>query len=263
MFAELFSHFTAGPSRSVREMGYLAEVSGIRGRYRRCKTFWEPHLEQSRATILRGMEGGTQRRKAIILGAGLLHDVPLAELSATFREVVLVDLVFPLTSRWETKKYANVSRVSADVTESIDAIYGVAADPRQPLPVAEPRLFVDDPEVDFSVSLNLLSQLPCMPMAYIKKTAPRPKEEVEEFARKMIRAHLDYLNRLPGRVTLITDFERLKFNLMRQVVERRDLFFGLRLPKWGTEWEWQLAPCPEADPQHHYFRRVVGIADWK
>ena len=83
MFAELFSHFTAGPSRSVREMGYLAEVSGIRGRYRRCKAFWEPHLEQSRVTILRGMEGCKQRRKAIILGAGLLHDVPLAELTAT------------------------------------------------------------------------------------------------------------------------------------------------------------------------------------
>jgi hypothetical protein len=41
------------------------------------------------------------------------------------------------------------------------------------------------------------------------------------------------------------------------------LLFGLKLPKQGEEWEWKLAPCPEADSRHHYYRRVVGIESWK
>ena len=86
---------------------------------------------------------------------------------------------------------------------------------------------------------------------------------IDEYGRDLIRAHLGYLLRLPGKVTLVTDFERLKINLMGQVVERRDLFLGVPRPTHGEEWEWRLAPCPEADRSHHYYRRVIGIADWK
>lgn len=197
------------------------------------------------------------------MGAGLLHDVPLAELAGQFREVILIDIVHPLASRWRTRRFGNVHRYTADITNTVNAAYRVAWDADQPLPLSRPTFFLDDPEVDFSVSVNLLSQLPCMPMAYLQRQRAHSTAKIEDFARQLIQAHMDYLSALPGRVALITDVERLKYTAMNQVVERRDLFFGLKLPKWGEEWEWQLAPCPEADPHHHYYRRVVGIADWK
>ena len=75
--------------------------------------------------------------------------------------------------------------------------------------------------------------------------------------------HLAYLDRVPGRVALVTDVERLKITRAGAVVERRDLFFGVPWPARGEEWEWKLAPCPEADPAHHYYRQVVGVPDWK
>ena len=102
-----------------------------------------------------------------------------------------------------------------------------------------------------------------MDKAHTDLIAAIAREKIEEYARDLIRAHLAYLDRLPGRAALVTDFERLKITRHDAVVERRDLFFGVKLPKWGEEWEWRLAPCPEADPNHHYYRRVVGIPDWK
>lgn len=244
-------------------MGYPVEVAGIRGRYRRCRAQWADHLARSRAVILRGAERATSRRKAVVLGAGLLHDIPLAELSGMFREVILVDLIHPLASRWATRRWRNVRRVSADVTDTLAAAYRVAWDADRPLPKAEPTLFLDDPEVDFTASVNLLSQLPAMPMGYLQRQHVHFREKIDEYARDLIRSHIAYLNRVPGKVALVTDFERHKITLLGQVVERRDLFFGVQLPKWGEEWEWRLAPCPEADRSHHFYRRVVGIPDWK
>jgi hypothetical protein len=244
-------------------MGYLPEVRGIQRRYRRVREQWAEHIERSRSVILRGAEGAEQRRKAIILGGGLLYDVPLAELAGIFREVILVDLVHPWSTRHATRHLRNVRRVAADITGTIAAAYRVAWDAHLSLPKSQPTLFLDDPEADFTASVNLLSQLPCMPMAYLTREGAHSPEKIDEYARDLIRAHIAYLDRLPGRVALVTDFERLKITPLGKVVEVRDLFFGVRLPKWGEEWEWKLAPCPEADAQHHYYRRVVGIPDWK
>src|SRR5262245_4266380 len=150
-------------------MGFPAEISGIQGRYRRCKEHWAEHIERSRSIILRGAERAERLRKAIILGGGLLHDMPLDELSAMFREVVLVDLIHPFSSRWATRKLTNVKRVEADITGTIARAYAVAWDGDEPLPRSDPTLYLDDPEVDFTASVNLLSQLPCMPVAYLER----------------------------------------------------------------------------------------------
>lgn len=250
-------------SRAVKALGFPAEVAGIQGRYQRCREHWANHIERTRAVVLQGAKRAEQRRKAVILGAGLLHDIPLDDLSAMFREVVLVDLIHPFAGRWATRKLPNVKRVEADITGTIARAYAVAWDADEPLPRCEPTLYLADRELDFTASVNLLSQLPCMPVVYLEKQHVHRQEKIDEYARDLIRSHLAYLDRLPGRVTLVTDFERLKINMMGQVVERRDLFFGVPWPTRGEEWEWKLAPCPEADKTHHYYRRVIGIADWK
>jgi hypothetical protein len=263
MLREIFEYFLTPCPRSVKAMGFLYEASGIQGRYRRCRDYWAEHIAKTRATILNGVERCNKHRKAVILGAGLLHDIPLDELSAKFREVILVDVVHPLASRWRTRRYRNVRRVSSDITNTIDAAYRVAWDADQLLPHSEPTLFLDDDEVDFTASVNLLSQLPCMPMSYLTRQHTHSDQAIDDFARDLIRAHIKYLDRLPGAVTLVTDIERLKYDLMHRIVEIRDLLFGEKLRKSGAEWEWKLAPAPEADRKYSYFRRVVGIANWK
>jgi hypothetical protein len=244
-------------------MGYLREASGIRRRYRRCRAHWQSHIDRCRAVIHQAMSRCDQRRKVVILGAGLLHDVPLDELAGAFREVILVDIVHPFFSRRQTRRLPNVKRVTADITNTVRDLYWAADDPDIPLPRSRSDLFLDDPEIDLAVSLNLLSQLPCMPITYLTRFRAHPPQAAADYARDVIQTHLHYLGRFPGRVALITDIERIKIDLGNRVVERKDLLFGLSLPKPGEEWEWRLAPCPEADSRHHFFRRVVGIADWK
>lgn len=244
-------------------MGFIQEISGIQGRYRRVKDAWASHVDHCLQTIRQGMALTPQRRKAVILGAGLMHDVPIAELCQQFREVILVDIFHPFSSRWKTRKFANLRRVSADITNTVDQAYRVAWDHDEPLPASKPDLFLNDPELDFTASVNLLSQLPCMPMTYLQYQRVHSTEKVLDYVRNLLSTHMAYLRQLPGVVTLITDIERLKYNLMNQLVERKDLFFGIPPPTGGTEWEWRLAPCPEADERHHFYRRVIGIPDWK
>src|SRR4051794_1867981 len=92
----------------VRRMGYLGELLGIKARYARCRAAWEPHLQNTRTIITRAAAKCAQRRKAVVLGSGLLLDVPLAELAGAFREVILVDVVHPLEVRWQRSRFPNV-----------------------------------------------------------------------------------------------------------------------------------------------------------
>ena len=98
--------------RHLREMGYLRELLGIRRRARRWRSAWEPHCERSRALIRAAMTRCPRRRKAVVLGSGWLHDVPLDELCAGFAEVVLVDLIHPLQTRWRTRRPVPVTSIS-------------------------------------------------------------------------------------------------------------------------------------------------------
>lgn len=263
MLAQLVEYWLTPSSKATRAMGYVPEVIGIRARYARCAAYWEEHLKRTREVILQGAARAQKRRKAVILGGGLFHDVPISELSQMFEKVVLVDIVHSFVSRWKTRRYPNVHRLTADVTNTVEALYRVAHREDQPLPVSEPTLMLDDPELDFTASVNLLSQLPCMPESYLKKQRAHSPEAIRAFSAQLIEAHLKYLSQLPGAVALITDIMRLKIDTLGRVVERRDLLYSHVLGKFGSEWDWRLAPIPEVDRNYHYFRRVVGIPDWK
>jgi len=192
------------------------------------------------------------------MGAGLLHDVPLDELASGFEEVVLVDIVHPWLRPRATRR-PNILRVTADVTNTVAELYRVSDEPDLPLPLSKPTLMLDDDRVDLVVSLNLLSQLPCMPLAYLTGIGAHSLAKRDEYARDVIAAHLDYLARFRCQTLLITDIERLKIDMMNRVVERKDLLFGLTLPRIDDEWQWRLAPCPEVDSRHHYDRRVIAV----
>jgi hypothetical protein len=247
-------------SRAARAMGYLREAMGIRSRHSRCRRAWQPHLEKTRSFLLGAMETCRSRRKAVILGSGPLYDVPVEELAAGFREVLLVDLVHPLSARWRRRRLRNVRSITADVTGTIDAVYRAAGRPESPLPAAKPTLFLDDPEVDFVASVNLLSQLPFIPSEYLGEMG-YPAQQVDAFAAQLIRSHLGYLEQFAATTVLITDVEALTLDPNGRVIERSDLLYGVALPYRGESWIWQLAPSPESHPVFSYARRVIGVLD--
>jgi hypothetical protein len=259
---ELLEYLTTPCSWTARKLGYLNGQLGIKVRHRQCRRAWKGHLERTKQVIRRAVLDCRQRRKAVVLGSGLLLDVPLADLAASFDQVILVDVVHPLSVYLTTLRYRNVKLVRADVTETSVELAEAAKDPRQPLPHAEPQLFCDDPLVDYVVSVNLLSQLPYVPAYYLEKKS-RPEAEVDAYARDLIESHLDYLRRLPGVVTLITDVEKLKVNRAGEVVERFDILYGASLPERTEEWTWEHVPLNHLSPEFAYHRRVCVVQNLK
>jgi hypothetical protein len=260
MLAELFHNLVTPCPRYARAMGYLHEQVSIRARHDRCRRAWQPHLERTKDVIRAAVRQCPRRRKAVVFGSGLLYDVPLGELAAVFAQVVLVDVVHPLGAGW---RVANVSALAADVTGCAEAVYRLAHRGGEPLPRVAPQAFCDDAGVDLVASVNLLSQLAYVPCKYLAEAAVYPAEEIAAFGRDLVRAHIDYLKRLPGVVALVCDLERLTADGSGALVERQSALRGVRLPWSGEEWTWDLAPRPEASPVHSYRRRVVGIPNVK
>ncbi len=256
LLLDLLEYAATPCSWRVRSMGFLSSSLQVQARYRRCRRAWESHLVRTRRVILEAAACAPSRRKAVILGAGLLHDIPLRELSAMFREVVLVDIVFPWSSRLAARRFPNVRCLPADVTETIHAL-----DPAQPLPRSEPTLFLDDAALDFTVSVNLLSQLPVIPLRRIGES--HGEAERAGWARQLQQAHLGYLRRLPGHTALITDTTGLHRDLAGAVVHEWDNLHGLVLPPPSETWEWALAPAPEAFPDVDHLVRIAAYLDWK
>jgi hypothetical protein len=232
----------------------VRESRGIEARYRRVATAWANHVEACQTHILYAASKCSQKRVAVVIGAGLIHDLPLDTLAKIFERVKLVDVCFPPRTRRISRRLCNVELVECDVTQTVEALYKLPR-PELPLEVPQPTLFQDE-EIDLTVSLNVLSQLPCMPLDFLRAWG-YPKAWLQAYAAGVIQNHLAWLSQLPGEKLLITDTERIKLNLLNQEVERIDLLFGNVTPPVYATWTWQLAPCPEADPKHHFYRKVI------
>ena len=258
----LFSH-TSLPADFVRELEFDQASLDVEARYKRCATHWEPHLQRTRAVILRAAGMARSRRKAVVFGAGLLHDIPLAELSELFEEVVLVDVVHSRSCQMRAALFTNVRCVQADVTGTASHLVE-ARKTRAPLQRIEPNLFAEDAGVDFTVSVNLLSQLGCAPAAFLAAT--HPPHEIRAFQRHLVESHLQYLRRCAGHTALITDvaWSSMPVNQSGAApTKRREVLHQVPLPEPAESWDWRIAPAPESDPHHDLVAHVAAYPDWK
>jgi hypothetical protein len=251
------------PADFVRELEFDKASLDVESRYKRCATHWEEHLKRTRAVILRAALLARVRRKAVLLGAGLLHDIPLAELSEMFGEVVLVDVVHSRSCQLRASMFTNVRCLQADVTGTASHLVQVRKN-GGPLQRIEPVLFRDDPHVDLTVSVNLLSQLGCAPAAFL--AASHGPDAISSFQRHLVESHLAYLRQLPGHSALVTDVAWSSRPLRQndsQPVRRRAVLHQVPLPPPVETWDWLIAPAPEADPHHDLLAHVAAYPDWK
>lgn len=256
MLIEWLTYLTTPCPRHLRAMGYLREAVGIESRYRRHSRAWAPHLEKSHETIRKAIEMSGGGDTVVVLGAGLVYDLPMDALSAAFKTVQLIDLVHMRPARRTARRYPNVNLVAWDVTESLEAIADGRAE------IGKPERYLDDPSISLVISANLLSQLPISPMSYLEKRGMRD-EEAEEVGRALIDRHIEYLSRFAVPVCLITDIER-EMTALKEGEEWAYVVTALldaELPWVGQEWFWDIAPRGEVDKTYSVKNRVVGIPD--
>jgi hypothetical protein len=171
MLPEWLDNLLTPCPRPVRALGYRRELRNLQRRRDEWGEAWAGHFERSRAVIRAAMERCPGRRKAVVLGSGRLDDVPLDELAAAFREVVLVDIVHPFRTRWQLRRFRNVRPLACDVTGTVAAVYR-AAWTGDALPRVEPDLFCGDPEIDLAASVNRCRSCPAC--RSISSTRPGP-----------------------------------------------------------------------------------------
>lgn len=239
----------------VRPMGFLKEAIATAARSKRCQVAWEPHYAKCRELLLAEANACVHKRKALILGAGTLQDIPLAELSALFDEVWLVDLVFLPAARKTARAFANVRLIEHDVTESLQGLY------HGDMTVQVPRHWLDDGEIDWVVSLNLLTQLPYVPLAWLRKRQSQDENALERTAQALLQAHLHYLQRFKAAVVLIADREAQRFDSAGLCLESFELWWGLPVLAAEESWHWSLAPLGEMSRDFAQIHRV-GVNRW-
>lgn len=248
MLSELFTYLTTSCPPHIRRMGYLHESIAIRGRYERNQSAWQEHIERSQDFILSSARKCPKRGKVLVLGAGLLLDVPLDALVGVFQQVVLVDIVFLPEIRRRAKKYSNVVLMQHDVTNMANILHHNVQHGIRDLP--QSVSFIPDlaEEAGLVVSLNILSQLPAVPRAYAFKKIPCLDEgHIHLWCRQIVDAHFKTLLSLRCNVCLITDYEFEERDRADKAISSSSTLYDISLPEPEASWIWDIAPRGEQD----------------
>jgi hypothetical protein len=216
----------------------------------RCARDWATHEENCKAFIREATAGVKQRRTCVVLGSGLLRDVPIDDLAAKFDTVALVDLVHLASVRmWlKGKRFRNVRLISRDLSGFDDA---VAAENPEPL-----SFLRQVPYLDFVVSANILSQIGVGSKRRLEAENNPARGEILE---RLVRAHLDGLAALPCKTALITDTAYRVTDRGGQVLEEADLLCGVPAPTAKRAWTWPVAPYGELNKDYQAVHDVIAL----
>lgn len=248
MIAELVVWAGVTASPSARKLGYAKAAVSLWSRHRRCAARWREHEARSRDFILDVARSCRRFDTAWLLGAGTLADLPLAELSGLFRRVLVFDIALLAGARRRARQFGNVELLLVDLTGLVEPLTEWRPKTPLPLPSGEVLAELDPVPPDCVLSVSLLSQLPLLPMEYVKRQGAG-RHAADNFGRAILQAHLAGLQALACPVGLITDATRIWRSRAGEVVMRESAVLDIALPPPEREWLWPLAPRGEIDPE--------------
>ncbi len=228
---------------------YIRYSVNLWSRANRCSRQWAEHEENTRRAILAAIAGCKQRRTAVVLGSGLLRDVPIKELAASFDIVVLIDLVHVATVRMKMRRkaYRNVRLIERDLS-GYDAL--AAGETLEPL-----GFLRNVPYLDLVVSANLLSQIGRGVQRRFEAERERMPEDTVE---QLIAAHLSGLSRMPFKSCLVTDISYAVIDRNGKTHEESDLMHGVAVPEARAAWAWPVVPIGEESPDYQVIHQVIA-----
>lgn len=250
MIAEALQYLVTSALTGSAHRRFVRYSVNLWSRAGRCSRNWASHEANSKEAIRAAISGLSQRRTAVVLGSGLLRDVPIEDLAANFDTVVLVDLVHlaSVRLRLRGKRYRNVRLIERDLSGYDDLKAGKDA---------EPLGFLRSvPYLDFVVSANLLSQIGRgVKRRYEAETSPgMPADTVE----RLIAAHIRGLAGLPCRTCLLTDISYAVVDRTGKVHEEADLLHGVTPPEAKASWDWPVAPFGEESRDYQIVHKVIA-----
>jgi hypothetical protein len=257
MLSEIFQYLMTPCPKYVSSMGYLHGAIAIEARYKRCVAAWQNHVNSSKSLIKQAANQCQKKSLVVVLGSGILSDIPLTDLSKGFDQVELVDLVHLGNARKTAKTYGNVGVTGHDITGAAEPLFiHVLTGGMGPIPVPSATFPLLE-EADLVISASVLSQLPLCLLETARNGLDWKEADLVDFARGILQTHLTTLEKLSGTVCLITEVEREHYE-ESQIKETEDPLFGLDIGPGDQEWLWDIAPPPELDPRRGLRNKMIG-----
>jgi hypothetical protein len=251
MIGELIRYWTTFAPERVRKFGYLKRLIALEFRAKRCANAWEPHIRNCRNAIIKAADLCEKQRICVILGSGLLLEVPLSALASRFEIIYLVDIFHMPQAAAEAKRYFNVKLLTGDVTGVFQAIKErKPPGPQQPAP---PPRIPHLKDADLIVSCNCLTQIYGPFTEYFEQNRGFSDLDSDKVAYQIMEQHAKAIaHDAVGVGVIITDVERYVL-AGDSIVTRTDLLKAYKLPDTPShihnqEWSWLIAPAPEEDP---------------
>ncbi len=247
----------------LQRMQYNSDQQGIIRRYLREREGWDLHLENSKKFIQKSLKT-KKKGKVLVLGSGWLLDCPINELSQNFQEVILADILHPKQIIKKTNTLSNVHFLKADLTGGlIEFIYRNIKPGKKYLLnalISEINSFsylIPD-DIDFVISLNIVSQLSIIITDYLKPFNTFSENELKEIATVIQQTHI---NSLPKNKTcLICDVEEELFNEENTLIGTNPTVFSDLTPgNFSEKWLWKFDSSMTYRDDLKTFFNVIAI----
>jgi len=253
----------SGLKNIVRKLGYLSDSRGIINRYINTDAAWDEHLASTKKFIIKAVSGRNIENLAVY-GSGWLLDFPLEEVAHFINHIRLYDVVHPPQVLQKIKKYKNVTAITEDITggalqEACELVRNFKKTGHKPDPAYIFRnRFIPDPVPDYSISLNLLSQIGDIVTGYLGRHMLWNDYEVSSMIGILQQSHLDLLK--PGYSCLITDVTEKHFNMQGNLQASKELIkCSLPLTHKSESWEWQFDPSGDYMPGLKTISRIIAV----
>lgn len=248
MLAELLIWAGTQAEAPARQLGYARAAVSLWSRRRRCAKSWTEHEANTKAFALEVAQSCKHRDTLWLLGAGTLADLPLTELSKLFRRILVFDIALLPQARAMARRWPNVELRVADVTGIVAPLLEWRKGMPLPIPSIEAMRDLDPVPPDCVLSLNLISQLPLLPMEYVQRQGVTG-QGADTFGRAILQAHLHGLMGFGCPVGLVADARRIWRNRAGETVLSESAVLEVPLPLPEKQWFWPVAPRGEIDDE--------------
>lgn len=237
LFRKLFGEKTL--LRIARKAGYVKDQNGIQNRFVRESTQWQSHLNNTKKYIVDTILSSPQHCNIAILGSGWLFDVPIDELSNTYSNVDLYDIVHPEQIVVKMNKYKNVHLKQIDLTGGAVSLAEKARSLDEFLLLFSTIQLPDFSQYDCVVSVNLLNQLDIILCDYLIKKFKVQESQLLPIRTVIQQRHIDMLPK--GKTCLITDYCEGNKSVDTSKEETKSLIY-CTLPQGNNveEWIWHF-----------------------
>lgn len=268
MLAEAVLYALTRASAPGTDAVALNDSVGLWSRRGRCRAAWAGHEARSRAAILAAAAPLAVRRTAVVLGSGLLADVPIEELARSFQKVVLVDLCHLACVRlralfrgWRNVEFRRLDLSGYDRLVEQSRIKMATGQSELGAGLDALGFLRRVPDLDLVVSANLLSQLAVGAGRRLQSADGHAAIMPEDTVAEIVAAHLDGLAAVHCKTCLVSDISYVRRRRDGLVMGRVDLLYGIRPPEAFDSWEWTVAPFGEESADLERVHRVIAAED--